>query len=127
MPSKKALASELIDGIKTTRQYGLAWWFADQRPSSISKDAFSQMGTYFFGKGMNVAADRANMESILGQEGSDIYDYVVTTGERPFVVSGQFVGVGSSESVAVPLVSFSNWQSFVDENNRGLNVSMNAP
>lgn len=115
---RKELARELIDGIRTTRQYGLAWWFADQRPASISKDAFTQMGTYFFGKGMNAVADRASMESVLGADGCNIYDYVVTTGGSPFVVTGQFVGIGSSDYVPVPLEFFSNWQDLAKNNNR---------
>jgi DNA helicase HerA-like ATPase len=115
---RKELARELIDGIRTTRQYGLAWWFADQRPASISKDAFTQMRTYFFGKGMNAVADRASMESVLGEDGCNIYDYVVTTGGRPFVVTGQFVGIGSSDYVPVPIEFFGNWQELADNNNR---------
>ena len=106
----KELQRELIDSIKTTRQYGVGWWFADQRPSSISKDAFSQMGTYFFGRGMNVASDRQNMESIVGEEGAEIYDYVMTAGGKAFVAYGQLVGIGNSESVAIPIESFANWE-----------------
>jgi len=115
---RKELARELIDGIRTTRQYGLAWWFADQRPASISKDAFTQMGTYFFGKGMNAIADRASMESVLGADGCNIYDYVVTAGDRPFVVTGQFIGIGSSDYVPVPTEFFGNWQELAENNNR---------
>jgi hypothetical protein len=121
---RKELARELIDGIRTTRQYGLAWWFADQRPASISKDAFTQMGTYFFGKGMNAVADRASMESVLGEDGCNIYDYVITTGGRPFVVTGQFVGIGSSDYVPVPLEFFSNWRDLAEKNNRDLTTQI---
>jgi DNA helicase HerA-like ATPase len=124
---RKELARELIDGIRTTRQYGLAWWFADQRPASISKDAFTQMGTYFFGKGMNAVADRASMESVLGKDGCNIYDYVVTTGSRPFVVTGQFVGIGSSDYVPVPLEFFGNWQQLAENNNRDFSTRIQLP
>ena len=124
---RKELARELIDGIRTTRQYGLAWWFADQRPASISKDAFTQMGTYFFGKGMNAVSDRANMESVLGQDGCNVYDYVVTTGGQPFVVIGQFIGVGSSESVPVPMTFFSNWNTLAEANNRDFGIQIETP
>jgi hypothetical protein len=124
---RKELARELIDGIRTTRQYGLAWWFADQRPASISKDAFTQMGTYFFGKGMNAVADRASMESVLGEDGCNIYDYVVTTGGRPFVVTGQFVGIGSSDYVPVPIEFFRNWQELADNNNRDFATRIRPP
>lgn len=124
---RKELARELIDGIRTTRQYGLAWWFADQRPASISKDAFTQMGTYFFGKGMNAVADRASMESVLGEDGCNIYDYVITTGGRPFVVTGQFVGIGSSDYVPVPIEFFSNWQELADNNNRDFATRIRPP
>jgi len=119
---QKALQQELIDGIRTTRQYGLGWWLADQRPSSISKDAFTQMGTFFFGKGITAVADQTNMESVLGKDGCNIYDYVVTMGGRPFVASGQFIGVGSSESVTVPMQFFNSWQSLADANNATLDA-----
>ncbi|MFB8789525.1 MAG: DUF87 domain-containing protein [Potamolinea sp.] len=115
---QKELAKELIDGIKTTRQYGLAWWFADQRPAAISKDAFTQLGTYFFGKGMTAAADRDNMESLIGKEGVQIYEYVMTTSSIPFIASGQFVGIGGNDSVTVPIEFFGNWKDMVKSNNQ---------
>ena len=119
---QKSLQQELIDGIKTTRQYGLAWWLADQRPSAISKDAFTQMGTFFFGKGMTAVADQTNMESVLGKDGCNIYSYVTTMGGSPFVASGQFIGVGSSESVAVPMQFFDTWQTLATQNNETLDA-----
>ena len=122
----KPLTAELIDGIKTTRQYGLAWWFADQRPAAISKDAFTQLGTYFFGKGMVAAADTANMEAVIGKEGVQIYEYVMSASTCPFVASGQFVGIGHDEGVTVPLEFFSGWQSLVDANNKDLDAHLDA-
>ncbi|MDB9391857.1 helicase HerA domain-containing protein [Microcystis aeruginosa] len=123
---QKELQEKLIDGIKTTRQYGLAWWLADQRPSAISKDAFTQMGTFFFGKGMTAVADQTNMESVLGKDGCNVYSYVATMGGSPFVASGQFIGVGSSESVAVPMQFFKDWQTLADKNNETLDVCIQA-
>ncbi len=114
----KSLTAEMIDGIKTTRQYGLAWWIADQRPAAISKDAFTQLGTYFFGRGMVAAADVGNMESILGKEGVQIYEYVMSSASQPFVASGQFVGIGHGEGITVPVEFFSSWTSLIDSNNR---------
>ncbi|OBQ16906.1 MAG: AAA family ATPase [Anabaena sp. WA113] len=121
---QKALSQELIDGIKTTRQYGLAWWLADQRPSAISKDAFTQMGTFFFGKGMTAVADQTNMESVLGKDGCNVYSYVATMGGKPFVATGQFIGVGSSESVAVPMEFFDGFQKLATENNETLDAGI---
>ena len=123
---QKELQEKLIDGIKTTRQYGLAWWLADQRPSAISKDAFTQMGTFFFGKGMTAVADQTNMESVLGKDGCNVYSYVATMGGSPFVASGQFIGVGSSESVAVPMQFFKDWQTLADQNYETLDVCIQA-
>ncbi|BCU12859.1 helicase HerA domain-containing protein [Microcystis aeruginosa] len=123
---QEALQKELIDGIKTTRQYGLAWWLADQRPSAISKDAFTQMGTFFFGKGMTAVADQTNMESVLGKDGCNVYSYVATMGGSPFVASGQFIGVGSSESVAVPMQFFNSWQTLATQNNETLDAHIQA-
>lgn len=120
----KPLAMELIDGIKTTRQYGLAWWFADQRPASISKDAFTQLGTYCFGKGMVAVADTDNMKSIIGSEGLQIYEYAMTTGGKPFVVTGQFVGIGSDDGVTIQIEFFNEWNTLVDENNEDLDCHM---
>jgi len=123
---QKDLAKELIQGIKTTRQYGLAWWFADQRPAAISKDVFTQLGTYFFGSGMTAAADKDNMESIIGKEGLQIYEYVITASKRPFVATGQFVGVGSEGAVTVPIDFFPSWKDLVHENNEGLEAHLIA-
>jgi len=113
----KSLAMDLIDGIKTTRQYGLAWWFADQRPAAISKDAFTQLGTYFFGEGMIAAADKDNMEAVIGKEGLQIYDYVMSTSRKLFVATGQFVGIGNNDAVTVPINFFSSWAEMVESNN----------
>jgi hypothetical protein len=124
---QKELQEKLIDGIKTTRQYGLAWWLADQRPSAISKDAFTQMGTFFFGKGMTAVADQTNMESVLGKDGCNVYSYVTTMGGSPFVATGQFIGVGSSESVAVPMQFFNNWKTLATENNKTLDANIVPP
>jgi hypothetical protein len=121
---QKELQEKLIDGIKTTRQYGLAWWLADQRPSAISKDAFTQMGTFFFGKGMTAVADQTNMESVLGKDGCNVYNYVTTMGGSPFVATGQFIGVGSSESVAVPMQFFNTWKTLATENNKTLDANI---
>ncbi|MBD1213559.1 MAG: ATP-binding protein [Dolichospermum circinale Clear-D4] len=121
---QKELQEKLIDGIKTTRQYGLAWWLADQRPSAISKDAFTQMGTFFFGKGMTAVADQTNMESVLGKDGCNVYSYVATMGGKPFVATGQFIGVGSSESVAVPMEFFDGFQKLATENNETLDAGI---
>ncbi|MDJ0501306.1 MAG: hypothetical protein PX483_10710 [Nostocales cyanobacterium LE14-WE4] len=124
---QKELQEKLIDGIKTTRQYGLAWWLADQRPSAISKDAFTQMGTFFFGKGMTAVADQTNMESVLGKDGCNVYSYVTTMGGSPFVATGQFIGVGSSESVAVPMEFFNTWETLATKNNKTLDANIVHP
>jgi hypothetical protein len=120
----KSLAAEMIDGIKTTRQYGLAWWFADQRPAAISKDAFTQLGTYFFGRGMTAAADVANMESVLGSEGVQIYDYVMSSSPTPFLASGQFVGIGHDEGISIPVEFFSSWKELVKKNNSDFDANL---
>lgn len=120
----KSLAAEMIDGIKTTRQYGLAWWFADQRPAAISKDAFTQLGTYFFGRGMTAAADVANMESVLGSEGVQIYDYVMSSSRTPFLASGQFVGIGHDEGISIPVEFFSSWKELAVKNNEDFSANL---
>lgn len=122
----KSLAAEMIDGIKTTRQYGLAWWFADQRPAAISKDAFTQLGTYFFGRGMTAAADVANMESVLGAEGVQIYDYVMSSSRTPFLASGQFVGIGHDEGISIPIEFFSSWRELSEKNNKDFSANLRS-
>ena len=122
----KSLAAEMIDGIKTTRQYGLAWWFADQRPAAISKDAFTQLGTYFFGRGMTAAADVANMESVLGSEGVQIYDYVMSSSRTPFLASGQFVGIGHDEGISIPVEFFSSWKELSEKNNEDFSANLRS-
>ena len=120
----KSLAMDLIDGIKTTRQYGLAWWFADQRPAAISKDAFTQLGTYFFGEGMIAAADKDNMEAVIGKEGLQIYDYVMSTSRKLFVATGQFVGIGNNDAVTVPINFFGSWAEMAESNNQDFDAHL---
>lgn len=68
--------------------------------------------------------EHCHMESVLGKDGCNIYEYVITMGGRPFVACGQFIGVGSSESVAVPMQFFNSWQLLASENNATLDTNL---
>ena len=67
------------------------------------------------------------MESVLGKDGCNVYSYVATMGGKPFVATGQFIGVGSSESVAVPMQFFNTWQTLATENNKTLDANIVPP
>jgi hypothetical protein len=73
---------------------------------------------------MTAVADQTNMESVLGKDGCNVYSYVATMGGKPFVATGQFIGVGSSESVAVPMEFFDGFQKLATENNETLDAGI---
>jgi hypothetical protein len=66
------------------------------------------------------------MESVIGKEGVQIYEYVMTTSNRAFIASGQFVGIGGEDSVTVPIDFFGNWQDMVDFNNQDFDAYLKS-
>jgi len=59
----------LIDGIRTTRKYGLGWMFISQTLSSLDREIINQIRVYVFGFGLAWGVERqALLDIIRGQK-----------------------------------------------------------
>ena len=61
-----ALKSTIIDGIRTTRKYGLGWMFISQTISGLDKEIINQIRAYFFGYGLAYGIERQALREIVG-------------------------------------------------------------
>ncbi|MDS0256686.1 ATP-binding protein [Thermoplasmatales archaeon AK] len=61
-----ALKSTIIDGIRTTRKYGLGWMFISQTISGLDKEIINQIRAYFFGYGLAYGVERQALREIVG-------------------------------------------------------------
>jgi len=86
----------LIDGVRTTRKYGLGWMFISQTLSSLDREIINQIRIYIFGFGLAWGVERQALREIIGgaEEALRLYqlfkDPQSTIGEReyPFMVIG---------------------------------------
>ena len=60
------LKSTIIDGIRTTRKYGLGWMFISQTISGLDKEIINQIRVYFFGYGLAYGIERQALREIVG-------------------------------------------------------------
>jgi len=86
----------LIDGIRTTRKYGLGWMFISQTLSSLDREILNQIRVYVFGFGLAWGVERQALLEIIGgqKEALSLYqmfrDPQSGLGEReyPFMTVG---------------------------------------
>jgi len=86
----------LIDGVRTTRKYGLGWMFISQTLSSLDRRIIDQIRIYIFGFGLAWGVERQALLGIIGgqKEALRLYqmfrDPQSTLGEReyPFMTIG---------------------------------------
>jgi len=56
----------LIDGVRTTRKYGLGWMFISQTLSSLDRRIIEQLRIYLFGYGLGWGVERQALREIIG-------------------------------------------------------------
>lgn len=62
----KSLKSTIVDGVRTTRKYGLGWMFISQTLSSLDREIINQLRIYIFGYGLAYGAEREALKEIVG-------------------------------------------------------------
>lgn len=67
--------STLVDGVRTTRKYGLGWMFISQTLSSLDKDIINQIRIYVFGFGLALGVERQALRDIIGGAGEALTLY----------------------------------------------------
>nr|MDO8115876.1 ATP-binding protein [Candidatus Sigynarchaeota archaeon] len=86
----------LIDGIRTTRKFGLGWMFISQSLSSLDREIINQMRVYFFGFGLAWGIERAALRELIGgaEKSLNLYQAFkdpqsgLTSREYPFMSIG---------------------------------------
>jgi len=69
------LKSTIIDGIRTTRKYGLGWMFISQTISGLDREIINQIRAYVFGYGLAYGIERQALKEIIGgsEEAFNLY------------------------------------------------------
>ncbi|KKN04024.1 hypothetical protein LCGC14_1101710 [marine sediment metagenome] len=62
----ESVKAKLIDGIRTTRKYGLGWMFISQTLSSLDRRIIEQLRIYIFGYGLGWGVERQALREIIG-------------------------------------------------------------
>lgn len=62
----ESVKAKLIDGIRTTRKYGLGWMFISQTLSSLDRRIIEQLRIYLFGYGLGWGVERQALREIIG-------------------------------------------------------------
>ena len=86
----------LIDGVRTTRKYGLGWMFISQTLSSLHREIINQIRIFIFGFGLAWGIERQALRELIGgaEEQFKLYqtfhDPQSSLGEReyPFMAIG---------------------------------------
>jgi len=60
------IKKQLIDGVRTTRKYGLGWMFISQTLSSLHRDIINQTRIYIFGFGLGWGIERQALNELIG-------------------------------------------------------------
>lgn len=62
----KSIRSLLIDAARTTRKYGLGWFFISQTLSSLHREIIEQLRIFFFGFGLGMGAEFRALTELVG-------------------------------------------------------------
>lgn len=90
------LKTMFIDGVRTTRKYGLGWMFISQTLSSLDKRIIEQIRIFLFGFGLSWGIERQALWEIIGGQNEALRLYQMfkdpqsSLGEReyPFMTIG---------------------------------------
>jgi dephospho-CoA kinase len=73
--SGKKLTQKLIEGVRETRKYGLAWFFIDQTIGGIHREITQQIRTLWAGFGLSMGDELERLKEIIGGDSSDMNLY----------------------------------------------------
>jgi len=67
--------SYLIDAARTTRKYGVGWFFVSQTLSSLHREIVAQLRIFFFGFGLSMGNEFRSLSELVGNRGKalDLY------------------------------------------------------
>lgn len=119
------LRRKLIDGVRTTRKYGLGWMFVSQSISSIHKSILDQCRIFMFGFGLAIGDEFRRLKELAGgdKRSMDLYQSFrdPQSFPRPDLREFSFMVVGPVSPLSFsgkPLFfsAFTNPQEFLEVN-----------
>jgi len=66
---------ELIDAARTTRKYGVGWFFISQTLSSLDREIINQLRIQFFGFGLSMGSEYRSLSELVGSRGKALALY----------------------------------------------------
>lgn len=66
---KQRIKANLIDGVRTTRKYGLGWLFLSQTLSSLDNEIVQQLRISFFGFGLSMGSEFRKLQELVSGKG----------------------------------------------------------
>lgn len=65
-PTIDKIRQEIVDGVRTTRKYGLGWMFVSQTLSSLDNEIIQQLRVMFFGFGLSMGTEYQKLRELVG-------------------------------------------------------------
>lgn len=122
---KQKIKTNLVDGVRTTRKYGLGWMFLSQTLSSLEDEIVQQLRISFFGFGLSMGAEFRKLQDIVGGKGEYLKLYQqfrdphssfdIETREYSFMTIGP-VSPLSFSGTPLFLNAFTDLNHFIDSN-----------
>jgi DNA helicase HerA-like ATPase len=101
---RAALRRKLIDGVRTTRKYGLGWMFISQSMSSIHRSILDQCRILFFGFGLAMGDEFRRLKEFAGGDDRSMRLYQSfrdpQSSPRPDLKEFPFMAVGPVSPLA---------------------------
>jgi DNA helicase HerA-like ATPase len=117
-----ALATRLVDYVRTTRKYGLGWMFITQEITSLRRGIFDQLRVRCFGYGLTSGTELTRLRETIGDPAAvELYrsfvdPAAVRPSEFPFMLSGP-VSPLSFTGAPVFLSVYTDFDAFLTDNN----------
>ncbi len=130
----KSIRSLLIDAARTTRKYGLGWFFISQTLSSLHREIIEQLRIFFFGFGLGMGAEFRALTELVGgrSKALELYQlfrdphssFTIENREYSFMTIGP---VSPLSFAGTPLFfnAFNKVHEFLKENNLNIEGELN--
>ena len=117
----EALATRLVDYVRTTRKFGLGWTFITQEIGSLKRSIYSQLRIRSFGYGLTSGTELQRLRETIGNpEALELYRSFVDPGaiqpsKYPFMLTGPMSPL-SFTGAPVFLSVYTDYCKFLEDN-----------
>jgi DNA helicase HerA-like ATPase len=116
-----ALATRLVDYVRTTRKYGLGWMFITQEIASLRRGIYGQLRVRAFGYGLTSGTELLRLRETIGDDAalalyrSFVDPAAIRPSQYPFMLTGPISPL-SFTGAPVFLSVYTSFQQFRDDN-----------